>query len=334
MLRTSEEKRPVKRMRLSGSVASDLSGPVRDRKREFSGARSNYPVVIISGTPESWPGPADDNERSTLATPTPDDVTGSSFPTGRELSQGPGEIAQMAPTSTPSPVSLREQYGFRVESQIELGNEPGHSGIHYLLPSASIPSERANPRALSLIEQFLARVGDLPSGRVSTTDRGTVSSRPSPFSDPFPVVADRLVEGLPRHSVSDLNIDPEVDLSSRPTWEDPSWFMAAAILPQGWVQHQLTRQFALGIGGETPTPSVVNTVERIVRAVEDKTTSYVYSVDEDGAFSFDAWLDSGLFIMCEIDLYGEINAGLYHSPTGPQESFLPCITEDELLDKF
>ena len=334
MLQTSEEERPVKRMHLSGSVASDSNGPVRDRKREFSGARSNYPedayftVVKISGTPESWPGPADGNERSTLATPTPDDVTGGSFPTRRELSQGPGEIAQIAPTST------RQQYGFRVQPPIELGNEPGHSGIHYLRPSASIPSERANPRALSLVEQFLARVGDLPSGRVSTTDWGTVSSHPSPFSDPFPVVADRRVEGLPRHSVSDLNVDPEVDLSSRPTRENWGWFMAAATLPQGRVQNQLTKQFALGIDGEIPRPSVVDIVERIVRAVEDKTTGYVYSVDEDGAFSFDAWLDSGLFIMCEIDLYGEINAGLYHSPTGPQESFLPCITEDELLDKF
>ena len=334
MLRTSEEKRPVKRIHLSGSVASDLNSPVRDRKREFFGARSNYPedaystAVRISGTPESWPGPADDNERSTLATPSY--VVGSwgSFPTGRELSQEPGEIAQMAPTST------RQQYGFRVESQIELGNEPGYYVIHYLLPSASIPSERANPRALSLVEQFLARVGDLPSGRVSTADWGTVSSHPSPFSDPFPVVADRRVEGLPRHSVSDLNVDPEVDLSSRPTRENWGRPMAAATLPQGRVQHQLTRQFALGIDGETPTPSVVDIVERIVRAVEDKTTDYVYSVDEDGAFSFDAWLDSGLFIMCEIDLYGEINAGLYHSPTGPQESFLPCITEAELLDKF
>ena len=110
--------------------------------------------------------------------------------------------------------------------------------------------------------------------------------------------------------------------------------MAAATLSEGRVQHLLARQFALGIDGETPTPSVVNMVDRIVRAVEAKTTDYVYSVDEDGAFSFDAWLANGLFIMCEVDLYGEISAGLYRSPTGPQESFLPCITEDEMLDNL
>ena len=256
MLRTSEEKRPVKRMHLSGSVAPDLNGPVRDRKKEFSGARSNYPVVI-SGTPESRPGPADDNERSTLATPSYVVGSWSSFPTGdvirsshaeeidfhprmgvsavsdfaegeftytysgRELSQEPGEIAQMAPTSTPSPVSLREQYGFSVESPIELGNEPGHSGIHYLLPSASIPSERANPRDPSLVvKQLLARGWAHPSGRVYTADWGTVSRHPSPLSGPFPVVADRLLEGLSRHSVSDLNVAPKVHLSLRPTREN------------------------------------------------------------------------------------------------------------------
>ena len=110
--------------------------------------------------------------------------------------------------------------------------------------------------------------------------------------------------------------------------------MAGTILSEGRGQHQLARQFALGIDGETPLPSVVNMVQRVARAVEAKTTDYVYSVDEDGAFSFDAWLASGLFIMCEVDLYGEINAGLYRSPTGPQESFLSRITENELLDNL
>ena len=97
---------------------------------------------------------------------------------------------------------------------------------------------------------------------------------------------------------------------------------------------RLARQFALGACGETPAPPVVEMVERISRAAGAGTTGLVQSVDEDGAFSFEAWLASGLFIMCEVDLCGEINAGLYHSPTGPRESFLPNVTEDELLSKL
>ena len=108
--------------------------------------------------------------------------------------------------------------------------------------------------------------------------------------------------------------------------------MAATTFPQGRVLHPLAEQFALGIDDETPDPRVVRIVDLIARTVDAKTRHYVYSVDADGAFSFDAWLSNDLFVMCEIDLYGEINAGLYQSPTGPQESFLSRITEDELLD--
>ena len=405
MLRISEKERPVKskgrtsrarhgkasipayqpvvsgpkgrRMYPYVSLASDLHGPVRDLKREFSGGRSIYPeagsstVVRIYGRPESQPGSTDDNERSTLAThgyvvgirsssPTGDvirpfdteaidfhrrmgvsavpDFAEGEFPyayRGRELSQGLGEIAQMTPTPTQGPVSLRQKYGSRVESQIELADDPRLYSIHGLLSLDSIPSDRGNPRDLSLVvEQLVGRWWAHPSDPESIADWGTISSRLSPLSDPSPVVADRLLEEFPTHSVSDLNVYPEVDPSLRPTWEDSDWSMAAAKLSEVWVQHPLARRFALGVDGETPTPSVVDMVERIVRTVEAKTTDCVYSVDEDGAFSFDAWLASGLFIMCEVDLYGEINAGLYHSPTGPQESFLPCITEGELLDNL
>jgi hypothetical protein len=97
---------------------------------------------------------------------------------------------------------------------------------------------------------------------------------------------------------------------------------------------ELVGEFALGLDGETPVPWVVSMVERIARAVESRTKGYVYSVDEDGAYSFDAWLPNGRFIMCEVDLYGEINTGLYHSPSGPQEMFLPRMTESELLGIF
>ena len=368
-------RRRGRRTHLSHSLVSDIHGTVRTLKKEFSEARSIYPkdspptVVRIYGTPESLSELADDNERSALTTP--DYVVGSwsSFPTGdaiphsdaeemdfhprmgisntsdfaedeftytysgRKLDQGPGEVAQMTPT--PRPVYHQQEYGFRAESQVELGNESRHYDSHDLVSSASIPSEWGGLQDLSpVVEQLAAGGWARPSDQVPTSERRTVLSRPSPVSEPFTVITDRLLLGGPRHSVSDLSVDPEVNLGLRPTWDDSGWSMAPAKLSEGRIQHQLARQFVLGIDGETPMPSVVNMVERIARAVEAKTTGYVYSVDEDGAFSFDAWLASGLFIMCEVDLYGEINAGLYRSPTGPQESFLPRMTEDELLDNL
>lgn len=95
--------------------------------------------------------------------------------------------------------------------------------------------------------------------------------------------------------------------------------------------HPLARQFEQGVDGDRPDSSVVRMVDRIARDVEAKTVSFVYSIDEDGAFSFDARLESGLFIMCEVDISGEINAGLYHGPSGELEKFLARTKEEELL---
>ena len=61
--------------------------------------------------------------------------------------------------------------------------------------------------------------------------------------------------------------------------------------PEETPSQKAARQFASGIDGEIPTPSAVQMVERIARAVLNLTESYVYSVDEDGA----------LFIRCPSD---------------------------------
>ena len=97
---------------------------------------------------------------------------------------------------------------------------------------------------------------------------------------------------------------------------------------------RIAGQFAAGIDGEGPAQPVVEMVDRVATAIEAKTTGRVYSVDDDGAFSFDAWTSNGLYMMCEIDIYGEINAGTYHGPAGPQERFMRQITERELLDNL
>ena len=95
--------------------------------------------------------------------------------------------------------------------------------------------------------------------------------------------------------------------------------------------HPLAIQFEQGVDGDRPKYSVIRMVDRIAGVVEAKTVSFVYSIDEDGAFSFDARLERGRFIMCEVDIYGEINAGLYHGPFGEMEKFLARTTEEELL---
>ena len=69
-------------------------------------------------------------------------------------------------------------------------------------------------------------------------------------------------------------------------------------------------------------------VSRIAKVIDSKTISFIYSIDEDGAFSSDARLESGLFIMCEVDISGEINAELYHGPFGELERFLARTTKD------
>ena len=178
-------------------------------------------VVRIYGTPESRSGLANDNERSTLAIPGYVVGNWSSFPTkdvippsdaeemdfhprrggsavsdfaegeftytyrGRELNQRPGKIAQMTLTPTPDPVSLQQEYGFRTESQMELGNEPRHYDSHDLLSSASVPSKWGDP------------TGPVSSSRATYGPRVSPSFRPgvcrragscseSPFTVPRP----------------------------------------------------------------------------------------------------------------------------------------------------
>ena len=95
--------------------------------------------------------------------------------------------------------------------------------------------------------------------------------------------------------------------------------------------HPIAREFAKGVIGSKPNTAMIHMVDRIIRAVLEETEGAEYSVDEDGALSFEAPLKTGLFIMCEVSLAGNINAGLYHSPDGDLDRFLARPTEDQLL---
>jgi hypothetical protein len=99
--------------------------------------------------------------------------------------------------------------------------------------------------------------------------------------------------------------------------------------------HPVAAEFALGSDGVTPEQSVVNMVDRVIRVVIEKAEDAECSVDDDGALSFETTLPDGLFIMCEVSLAGNINAGLYRDGTAVDlVKFLPYMTERDLLDLF
>ena len=84
----------------------------------------------------------------------------------------------------------------------------------------------------------------------------------------------------------------------------------------------------------TPLPNIVEIVDRIIKTVIEKTSEPDYSVDDDGAVSFEATLHDEHFIMCEVSTAGNINAGLYRDPQGGLETFLFSPTEEQLLILF
>ena len=98
--------------------------------------------------------------------------------------------------------------------------------------------------------------------------------------------------------------------------------------------HQVAQEFSRGANGVTPLPNVVEMVDRIIKTVIEKTSEPDYSVDDDGAVSFEAPLSDGRFIMCEVSMAGNINAGLYRGPHGGLETFLVRPTEEQLLGLF
>ena len=102
-------------------------------------------------------------------------------------------------------------------------------------------------------------------------------------------------------------------------------------MTQQQPMHPLAREFSSGANGITPETGVVRMADRIIQAVIDRTHKPEYSVDCDGALSFETTLENGAFIMCEVSLAGNINAGLYHNTDGGLEKFMAQATEEELL---
>ena len=124
-----------------------------------------------------------------------------------------------------------------------------------------------------------------------------------------------------------LQIVQVIDTSQNPQLDARSWeYLSGA--------HPMAMEFAQGIPGRKPEPVHVAMIDRIMKAVEEKTEEAEYSVDDDGAVSFETTLRTGRFIMCEVSLSGNINAGIYSAADGDMVEFLACPSEEDLLTWF
>lgn len=86
-----------------------------------------------------------------------------------------------------------------------------------------------------------------------------------------------------------------------------------------------------GVGSWPPT-IFTNLVDRIMLVVLGQTKEPEYSIDDDGALSFETTLSDGSFIMCEISRECNINAGIYAGPKGKILKFMSNASEHQLLE--
>ena len=211
--------------------------------------------------------------------------------------QGPREIFRLGPAESPTlgVFSGSQPLGPGEDPHIDFGDDSKGRGVFSFLSSAAISNEWRNPQGLSAAPE------QPPSpGRFQSSDWCITANREiglgivSPFETALPAVADLLIEDMPRILVSDISITREVDPSVSFTWEDPDRSIPAEKLSVVPGKHQLASQFTLGIGGETPAPSVVDLVDRDKHEWEtmvlEAFNSYYGESDDDPEYQ--AWLAS------------------------------------------
>ena len=94
------------------------------------------------------------------------------------------------------------------------------------------------------------------------------------------------------------------------------------------------QEFAEGVEGAIPEPTVVRTGNTIARAAIEKTVEPEISVDIDGALSFDLRLANGLLLFAELCIDGTIDAGIIDDGKGTIVKRLPNTTAEALIDCF
>ena len=98
--------------------------------------------------------------------------------------------------------------------------------------------------------------------------------------------------------------------------------------------HSVINEFAVGLEGSVPSLPVLGMVDRIVRAALEKNERTDCSVDDDGSLYFETPVRDGLFLMCNIDVGGNIDASLHEGPAGRLIEYLPQATEEQLTSLF
>ena len=100
------------------------------------------------------------------------------------------------------------------------------------------------------------------------------------------------------------------------------------------VQDSAILTFTRGIEGVRPDPSTVDIATRVSAAAHEKTIEPEITVDVDGALSFDLRLSSGLLVLAELDLDGELDASVYDDREGILVKRLAQATYSQLIDLF
>ena len=99
--------------------------------------------------------------------------------------------------------------------------------------------------------------------------------------------------------------------------------------------HPAVSEFALGVeGAQQPSPAVTAVAARIVQAAMARTVDPEFSVDVDGALSFDLRLDNGLLILAELAIDGTLDATLFDDSAKPDVRIvrhLPQAAPEEML---
>ena len=88
--------------------------------------------------------------------------------------------------------------------------------------------------------------------------------------------------------------------------------------------------FAVGFDGKRPAPWVVEMAARIANAALARTREPEISVDVDGALSFDLELLGGRLLLAELEIDGNIDAGVYEPPMEPVK-LMPDATEADVI---
>ena len=100
----------------------------------------------------------------------------------------------------------------------------------------------------------------------------------------------------------------------------------------------VVHEFALGLHGVRPNRTVVGMAARIIQAATEQTKDPEFSVDVDGALSFDLRLANGLRVLAELTIGGELDAGFYDYNNDDQRAteaeYLSQATAEELIAYF